>query len=63
MNTEKIVAIFNILNQVQVSGYQNLKLLTASMQMLEDCIKEMQEAAEQIDWEVNPSPFYFFGGG
>lgn len=46
MNTEKIVAIFNILNQVQVSGYQNLKLLTASMQMLEDYIKEMQETAE-----------------
>ena len=57
MNIEKLANVFNMLNQMQISGYQNLRLLTAAMQTLEDIIRESQETAEQINWEVNPSPF------
>jgi hypothetical protein len=46
MNIEKLANVFNMLNQMQISGYQNLRLLTAAMQTLEDIIRESQETAE-----------------
>ena len=43
MNLEKLISVFNALNQVQVSGYQNYKLMAASMQLIEEVIKDMQD--------------------
>lgn len=47
MNLEKLISVFNALNQVHVSGYQNYKLMAASMHLIEEVIKDMQEKAAE----------------
>lgn len=40
MTQEKLIGVFNTLCQLQVSGYQNVSLLSGCLQLLKEMIEE-----------------------
>lgn len=42
--TEKLAQVFNALDSMTVQGFSNFSTMTASMSILRDVIRELQEA-------------------
>ena len=47
MNLEKLVNIFNALNQITISGYQNITTMNYCMQNSKQFIEEVQKEQAQ----------------
>ncbi len=46
---EKLAQVFNALDSMTVQGYSNFSTMAASMSILRDVIRELQEAETEAD--------------
>lgn len=51
--TEKLIAVLNVLNKVEVKGKNNLDRLLGCIQALEEAVLELQITESQKETEVN----------